>query len=280
MRIVDLHNDCLTKLDGSDLKKYLLASKKSGVKFLSCSFFSSNTQKSKCFKLLKEKADFLRSLKLKNFCLHIEDIYFADTKKKLDDLLEYAPFSCSLTWNSNNAFAGGAKDDGCLTPLGEYAINLFNKNGVLLDYAHLNKKSFWEICKISKQPIYVSHTGFYFDNDCERNLDDKQIKKVIETNGFMGVYMLKRNIIGNKEKFDSFAYAKTIFDFVSIYGDKNIGLGTDFWGLSEYPKDIKDYKDLKNLKIELKNLGLKKSSIDNIFYKNFFNFLKRTKKQG
>ena len=149
-----------------------------------------------------------------------------------------------------------------------------------MDYAHLNKKSFWQACKISKQPIYVSHSGFYFDNDCERNLDDEQIKKIIQTNGFVGVYMLKENIIGDKGTFDSFAYAKTIFNFVSIYGDKNIGLGTDFYGLNEYPDDIKNYKDLKNLKTMLKNLGLKNSSIKNIFYKNFFKFLKRIKKQG
>ena len=280
MKIADLHNDCLTKLDDVELKEYLKDCKKSGVRFLSCSFFSSNITTPQCFKLLKEKSEFLKSLNLKNFHLHIEDIYFADTKKKLDNLLEYAPFSCSLTWNFNNAFAGGAKDNGNLTPLGEYAINLFNKNGVLLDYAHLNKKSFWQTCEISKKPIYVSHTGFWFDKTCERNLDDEQIKKIIQTGGFIGVYMLKENIIGDKEIFDAFAYAKTIFDFVSIYGDKNIGLGTDFYGLSEYPEGIKDYKDLKILKTALKKLGLKNSSISNIFYKNFFKFLKRIKKQG
>jgi len=275
MKIIDLHNDALTKLDGKKFTIYIKQCKKQGVIFLSNSFFSSKFDKEKCFDILEEKYKILRNVKNNNYVLHLEDIFFADDPEKVAKLTEYKPFSYSLTWNSNNVFAGGANDNRHLTNFGKYTIKYLSNHKILLDYAHLNKDSFWESTEISKAPIYVSHTGFYFDNNCPRNLDDNQIKKIIETHGFIGVYMFKQNIIGNKEKYNAYTYAKTIYDFVQLYGDKNIGLGTDFYGLDEYPENINNYSDLKNLKKELKQLGLSNSAIKRVFYKNFFEFLQR-----
>ena len=55
------------------------------------------------------------------------------------------------------------------------------------------------------------------------------------------------------------------------FGCNNFGIGSDLFGFDNkyLPTDLKNYKDLTNLELEMKNLGFLEEEIDNLFYKNF-----------
>ena len=50
----------------------------------------------------------------------------------------------TLTWNGENAIAGGCKTDKGLTPFGKNVIDKMNQINMAADLSHLNDKSFFE----------------------------------------------------------------------------------------------------------------------------------------
>ena len=274
MKISDSHTDFLTELTSKQAKKYLNEIKQAGVKIVSCAVFTTNKgfgllQIKKFKKLLQENSNSIILL------LSIEDCSFVKNLIELNKLIKLKPFSVGLTWNFANQYAGGALSRQGLTKLGKQAISLIEQNKTLVDTAHLNRHSFYQFAKITKLPIYNSHSNIYNLKRHKRNLTDKQISLIVKSGGYLGLTLYK-NFVTNKKFF-----AKQMalqFDYlIKKFGYKNFGLGTDFFGVEEnyLPLDIKNYSQLKSLALELKKLGHSKQVIDCLFYKNFKDFLKR-----
>ena len=279
IQISDSHNDFMTKLTSKEKSDYLLNCKKMGVKIISCAIFTSNLKL--CIDDLYNFKNEIVNLKNKYkdifLLFSIEDIGFIH-EEDIDKFIKLRPISCTLTWNFDNHLAGGALGKNGITKLGKKIISELEKNDIFIDTAHLNKKSFWEFSKITTKPIYNSHSNLYNLKRNKRNLTDKQIEKIVSTNGYLGLTLYDKFIgkIGNVN-------AKTIayqFDYlIKKFGYKNFGLGTDFYGIDveNLPNDIKTYEDIKKIVIELKKLGYDETVIEHIIYKNYKNFLEKNR---
>ena len=103
------------------------------------------------------------------------------------------------TWNHSNLLATSAYDEKYnskkinylgLKKFGEDVVKLCDENSVLIDISHIGEKSFWDIIKISNNPIIASHSCVY--NLCPhyRNLKDDQINEIKRKNGaiFVNLY--------------------------------------------------------------------------------------------
>ena len=93
---------------------------------------------------------------------------------------------CSLTWNEDNVYAGGAFGNGNLTPVGKAFIDKLNKWNTPVDLAHLNSQSFYAAADISYRP-FVSHTGLASCLSYPRNISDSQVRLIIEKHGIVGL---------------------------------------------------------------------------------------------
>ena len=277
MRICDCHNDFFGELKKEELQDYITACQKAGVRFLSGSFWTTKKQGD----ILHEIASRKDAIKHgKCFALHIEDLGFIRDEIELEKLIKTNPFSCSLTWNFDNKFAGGSHGEQGLTKLGENVIKKLENNHILFDSAHLNKKSFFDAQNISKNPPYISHTGFCFIRDDKRNLDEEQIKFIVRNKGFIGLFFYDKLSMAkdaDKSCFSVKNIAENYVRFVDKFGCENIGVGSDFYGISNPPKNLKNYSQFQNLIYELENLGMSVGEMDKIFYKNFQNFLSKCK---
>lgn len=277
MKICDCHNDFFGELKKDELQNYINTCQNAGVQFLSGSYW---TTKKEC-EILKDIA--LRKAGINEpecFALHIEDLGFIRDENELEKLIKLKPFSCSLTWNFDNKFAGGSHGEQELTKLGENVIKKLENNHILFDLAHLNKKSFFEAQNISKNPPYISHTGFCFVCDDERNVDKSQIDFVVKNNGFIGMFFYDKLSMAKDADKSSFSVkniAENYARFVDSFGCENIGFGSDFYGIENPPKNLENYSQFQNLIFELENLGMSGKDIDKIFYKNFQNFLSKCK---
>lgn len=277
MKICDCHNDFFGELKKDELQNYINTCQNAGVRFLSGSFWTTKKQGD----ILHEIASRKDAIKHgKCFALHIEDLGFIRDEIELEKLIKINPFSCSLTWNFDNKFAGGSYGEQGLIKLGENVIKKLENNHILFDSAHLNKKSFFDAQNISKNPPYISHTGFCFVRDDKRNLDEEQIKFIVKNKGFIGLFFYdKLSMAKNADKscFSVKNIAENYVRFVDKFGCENIGVGSDFYGIENPPKNLENYSQFQNLICELENLGMSGGEMDKIFYKNFQNFLSKCK---
>lgn len=95
-----------------------------------------------------------------------------------------------LTWNDSNAFAEAAadpRDPPGLTDAGRALVARANDAGVLLDLAHASPATFWDVHRLSRSPLLVSHAGLRALHDHPRNIDDLQLLALARTGGVIGI---------------------------------------------------------------------------------------------
>lgn len=249
--VFDLHNDYPTALAEHELDGYAAAH--DGAEIVAAVFTSEFDP--------SVAADRVKSLRarLGDVPTAIEDLGFAADDKTLNELDFRGLLYCSLTWNYNNAFAGGALDDGELTPLGRQAIELMNGR-CAVDLAHLDKKSFYAALDAAERPI-CSHTAFGAHPRC---LDDAQIKALIARRGIIGLCAVRRFTGANTAD----GLCDVADRFVQRYGAESLCLGTDFNGTKDLPDDFRDYGDMPKLVRGFEKRGYAAADIDKILYGN------------
>ena len=269
--IADSHNDFLTN-NNCNLYKLNNEIKRNNVVLCNAILFSKKEDKFSISKACKIKNKINNYLYLTKSCIYsFENLSFL-TLNELDKLLEFCPFSCSLTWNYDNQFAGGAQEFGGLTNDGKKLIKLFNKNHIILDTAHLNRRSFWEAVKVTNLPIFNSHTCINLIEH-RRNIDIEQTKAIIDTNGFIGITFVNE-FLSNNSNISCTNVFKNVDYIIQKFGINNIGLGSDFYGTTNLHYNLNSYDNYKNLYTIFYNNGYKKTDINKIFYENFLNFVK------
>lgn len=276
MKICDSHNDFLTEIKtfNEQMKYAKSLIKDKQIKHIACVIWT--TELNMPLEVINNIHNNFAKIKSDKLILCIEDLGFI-TKNNLsfciNKIIEIKPFSCGIVWNNDNNLGGGAFGRKGLTLLGKLVIKKLEENNILIDTAHMNKKTYWEFSKITTKPIYNSHSNLTSFKKHKRNLNSKQIKNVIESNGFIGLSFVKSFISNNI--IDSNKIANQIVYFINTYGENNIGIGSDFYGTNELPIDIKNYSEFKNLECALINKGIKNKTLKKIFYKNFENFINR-----
>ena len=276
MKISDAHNDFLIEIkkvrEKNNYIKYIKLNK--NIKSICGSVWTTKCMNAinkilECYECVKDN---------KKIQLSIEDLGFIN-KYNLNEAIsiinKIKPIYCGLVWNYNNTLGGGSLCKNKLTLLGKNIINNLEKEKIIIDTAHMNRATFYKFIKVTKFPIFNSHTNFNFFKKHKRNLNDKQIKSIIHSNGFIGVCFVKSFI--SDKIVNLRLIARELAIFTQKYGNKNVGIGSDFYGTKDLPKDLKTYEDLKELKLLLKQEGLSNKTIKNIYYKNFQNYLKRVK---
>lgn len=268
--IYDAHNDLFwfsknrTEIDGYLKKQTPMLRKLAGV------YFSFNNgegaglpQMQRCFDLLQEHPQVLPA---------VENAWFI-TPENIAYLVESQSFYVTLCHNQDNALCGGAMGKGELTPWGMKAVKILEQNGILIDTAHMNNTSFWQFAKLTSRPLFNSHTGFSHFCNHPRNIDQKQIKAIKDSGGFIGLAVYP-SFLSPNEKTDAKHISSIIEWFISEFGTDTLGFGTDFNGIEIFPEDIKGYEDLHLISDQLQSRGVPTRTIEKIFSKNlaaFFN---------
>ncbi len=274
MKIAELHNDYLTKIIKFNNICSYLRKNEQYLSYLCSPVWTSELKSPLNFLVNKKKQIDLIKTSV-NIKLCIEDVGFLNYCD-YDEFIKLKPFYCGLTWNNTNCFAGGAYNNGGLTKKGKEIVKIFEKNNILIDCAHLNRKSFNDLSNLSTKPLFCSHTGFNkIVFDC-RNLDDSQVYDIVNSNGLVGLYFVGKYI--SDKNVSIFDIVKNINYFVEKFEIKNLAIGTDFYGTNDLPYNLKRYSQFNILKNNLLKIGYKNYEIDCIFYKNFENFIKNIEK--
>jgi membrane dipeptidase len=154
-----------------------------------------------------------------------------------------------------NALGGTSRkpkrDDG-LTPLGREVVRECERCGVIVDLAHINRRGYFEVLEVTRQPVMVTHTGVSGVHAMWRNLDDEQLRAVAARGGCVGI-VFARNYLGGASIDAVVAHVRHVID---VAGEDVPALGSDFDGFVVPPEGLEDVAALPNLTVALSRHGL------------------------
>ncbi len=175
----------------------------------------------------------------------------ANDLSRLRTLIQLGVRSVGLTWNFANDLADGVleKRQAGLSNLGKEAVTFLNENKIWTDVSHLSEAGFWDVMELTDHVI-ASHSNVKRLCNHPRNLNDRQIKALIEKDAVMGItfvpyFLNKRSPVRITE------ILKHIDHVASLGGVYNIGFGSDFDGISETVIGLDSYFGYDRLRNEL-----------------------------
>ncbi len=199
-----------------------------------------------------------------------EDVGYEDLD--FDLLVKTNPVYVGITWNGENRFGYGCDYPYGLKKEGVELIAKLNGAKIAVDTAHLSKGGFIDaIDKADK--VINSHVCFNGVFRHKRNLDDWQIKLLVERNGLIGITACGYFMTNGKLcKIDD--YIDNIIYFYEKYGADNVCMGTDFFGTDFLPQNFgEDYSGIDLLKSKLIARGMTHEDVEKFIYGNLSNFL-------
>lgn len=218
--------------------------------------------------------------------LHMEGCEAIDADLAALDVFYAAGLrSLGPVWSRNNIFAHGvpfaypmSPDTGPgLTDAGQRLVKECNRKGILIDLAHINEKGFWDVAKLSDQPLIASHSNAHALTPVARNLTDRQMDAIRESNGLAGL-----NYATTMLRFDGMENAQTplsdmirhIDYMIERMGIDCVALGSDYDGAT-IPSEIGDAAGTQNLVAVLRKAGYDDGELAKLCRGNWIRVLKQ-----
>jgi membrane dipeptidase len=195
--------------------------------------------------------------------------------------------SIGLTWSRPNPFAHGvpfqfpaSPDTGPgLTDAGRALVAACDELGVMIDLSHLNEAGFWDVARLSSHPLVATHSGVHAICPSTRNLTDKQLDAIRDSNGIVGVNFhvgfLRTDGGADAETTSVHAIADHVDYLCEHIGTDKVGLGSDFDGAT-MPGDLGDVAGLPLLMQELANRGYDEPTLRAIGVDNWLRVMDAT----
>jgi membrane dipeptidase len=165
-----------------------------------------------------------------------------------------------------------------LTDVGKELIAACNRLGIMIDMSHINERGFWDIAKISSAPLVATHACAHAVCRSTRNLTDRQLDAIRESNGMVGFNFSVCDIRPDA-KLQEDTPLDTIIEHLSYLverlGEDHVALGSDFDG-AMMPRPIKDASCLPNLIQALHARGFTSATINEIAFENWMRVFQLT----
>lgn len=186
--------------------------------------------------------------------------------------------------------------DGCKEPsnsglslFGEELIKAMNKQGMVVDLAHVGDKTELDAIEVSKYPCIASHSNPYSLMPAPQNKKDNMIKALAKKGGVIGITGFPRLVEPNPTLDMILNYIDYV---VQLVGIDYVGIGTDFaegWAedptrrkllikidgrIYDWPEGIETITKLPNITRGLISRGYSDSDIEKILGGNYMRVLK------
>lgn len=188
-------------------------------------------------------------------------------------------WSRSNIWAHGVPFGSGSPDTGPgLTDKGRDLVRACNLLGIMLDVSHLNEKGFWDLAAITTAPIVATHSNAWSICQHTRNLTDKQLDAIAESDGIVGV---NYNVPffdpeGRRQADVPLGLLADHVDYlVERIGIDRVGFGSDYDG-ALMPEGLSDVSKQQNLIDELRTRGYDEESLHKLGYGNWLRVLELT----
>jgi membrane dipeptidase len=185
-------------------------------------------------------------------------------------------------------YAPGTHESGGLGPAGSDLLREMERLGIILDVTHLSDESLDESMDIFGGAVWASHCNCRALVPGDRQLSDRQLKRVIERGGVIGAaldaWMLipgwERGVTTPESSGVALSHVVDHIDYVcQLAGNSDhAGIGTDLdggFGREQSPGDLDTIADLQKLPGLLGQRGYQAADIEKIMSGNFLGMLRR-----
>ena len=204
----------------------------------------------------------------------------------LEEVYDLGLRSLGLVWSRPNAYAHGvpfrfpsSPDTGPgLTGAGRELVRECNRLGVLVDLSHLNERGFWDVAALSEAPLVATHSNAHALCPSSRNLTDRQLDAVRDSDGMVGVnFAIAFLREDGKEAADTplETVVRHVDHLVERLGIDRVGFGSDFDG-AKVPEAIGDASGLPGLLAALRGHGYGEAELRKLAHENWLGALRRT----
>ncbi len=207
----------------------------------------------------------------------------------LSNLAEYYEAglrSVGITWSRSNAFGHGvpfeypsSPDIGPgLTKAGRNLVKSCNQLGIMIDLSHLNEKGFWEVASLSDAPLVVTHSGVHALCPASRNLTDKQLEAIADSDGLVGInfHVGFLRADGKNDPETPISDIVQHVDYVvEKIGIEHVAFGSDFDGAT-MPKSLGDVSGFPKLMSALEESGYSNQELKQIAHENWLRVLRES----
>jgi membrane dipeptidase len=219
--------------------------------------------------------------------LHMEGAEAIDYDLAALDVLYAAGLrSLGPVWSRNTIFAEGVPFAYPATPdfgegLSEVGLRLLracNEKRIMIDLSHLNEAGFWDVAKHSDAPLVATHSNAHAICPNARNLTDKQLAAIAESDGMVGVNFATSFLRSDGRMIEDTTLDTVLQHFdhlMSILGEDRVGFGTDFDG-ALVPAEIKDAAGLGNLRAAMRAHGYDEALMTKLCHGNWLRVLEKT----
>lgn len=197
--------------------------------------------------------------------------------------------SLGFTWSRPNAFGWGvpfmyphSPDTGPgLTMAGKELVEECNRLGIMIDLSHLNEKGFWDVHKLTDAPLVATHVAVHAICPSTRNLTDRQIDAVGESNGLIGINFHVGFIRPDGRSDPDTPLGEIIrhLDYlVERIGIDHVAFGSDFDG-AKMPTELGDVSGLPRLLTALRQAGYEDEDLAKLAQENWVRVLESSWKK-
>ena len=194
--------------------------------------------------------------------------------------------SLGLVWSRPNIFAHGvpfkvphSPDTGPgLTDVGRELVQACNRLGIMIDLSHLNEAGFWDVAKMTQAPLVATHSNAHAICPATRNLTDKQLDAIRESDGMVGVNFavgFLREDGSHKADTPIATIVQHVDYLVQRLGIDRVGFGSDFDGAT-VPAELGDVAGLPKLIAALREAGYDDESLKKLTHSNWVRVLGKT----
>ena len=136
-----------------------------------------------------------------------------------------------------------------LSPKGFELISACDHLGIMIDLSHLTEAGFWDVAKTTTRPLIATHSNAHAISPNARNLTNRQLAAVAESNGVVGLNFHVQFIRADCKMDQSTPITEMIRHLdhlLDFLGEDGVAIGSDFDGCV-LPTEIGDVTGLQKL---------------------------------
>ena len=229
--------------------------------------------------LTEEDARRLKAEGKKAFFIGIENGYgigkdIKNVKRFKDMGVQYITLSHSYDNDICNSSSNTADASKGLTAFGRKVVKEMNKVGMMIDVSHVSEGTFWDVIKLSKDPIFASHSSVRALCDHDRNLTDDQLRALAKNGGVIHICIYGGYLNKNEKEASVDDVVRHIDHAVKVAGIGHVGIGSDFDGGGGVLGCTGD-NDMINITVKLIEKGYSEEDLRKIWGGNFFRVMNK-----
>ncbi|WP_026479635.1 dipeptidase [Ahrensia sp. 13_GOM-1096m] len=165
-----------------------------------------------------------------------------------------------------------------LTEHGVRLIKRCDELGIMVDLSHLNEAGFWDVAQYSTKPLVATHSNAHAICPHSRNLTDKQLAAIKETDGMVGLNFAAAFLRDDGKMLADVPLEQMLRHLdhlIAHVGEDRVGMGSDYDG-AVVPQDLTSCADLPKLRQAMKKHGYDDALMAKLCHENWLRVLTKT----